>query len=188
MCGSSPADRKRYGRNRLRWLSRPTINRTTGGRVVREMSRLRISSSLEPQLSSAYSFNTETTWVEEYDVILSRRWKHALLTVAVVLIGSQLVFAHAILMDSTPKQNSTVKGPDVDITLRYNVRIDGGRSRVDIVAADGNKSDLKLEKQAKPDILQCKATGLKPGSYKLEWYVLASDGHMSKGEVPFTVQ
>ena len=37
-------------------------------------------------------------------------------------------------------------------------------------------------------MLQCKASGLKPGAYKLEWHVLASDGHMSKGEVPFTVQ
>lgn len=121
-------------------------------------------------------------------MVLSRRWTHALLTLAIVLTCSTLLFAHAILMDSTPKQNSTVKGPEVDITLRYNVRIDGGRSRVDLVAPDGNKSDLKLDKQAKPDILQCKASGLKPGSYKLEWHVLASDGHMSKGQVPFTVQ
>ena len=66
-------------------------------------------------------------------MVLSRRWKHALLTLAIVLTCSQLLFAHAILMDSTPKQNSTVKGPDVDITLRYNVRIDGGRSRVELV-------------------------------------------------------
>jgi hypothetical protein len=121
-------------------------------------------------------------------VVLSRRWKHALLTLAIFFTCSQLLFAHAILMDSTPKQNSTVQGPDVDITLRYNVRIDGGRSRVELVTADGTKSDLKLDKQAKPDILQCKAIGLKPGTYKLAWHVLASDGHMSKGEVPFTVQ
>ena len=121
-------------------------------------------------------------------MVLTRRWKFALLTLAIVLTCSQLVFAHAILMESTPKQNSTVKGPDLDITLRYNVRIDADRSRVELVGADGNKSDLKLDKQSKPDILQCKASGLKPGAYKLAWHVLASDGHMSKGEVPFTVQ
>lgn len=121
-------------------------------------------------------------------MVLSRRYPHALLTLAIVLTCTQLLFAHAILMESSPKQNSTVKGPDVDITLRYNVRIDGGRSRVQLDAADGTKSDLKLDKQAKPDILQCKASGLKPGAYKLIWNVLASDGHMSKGEIPFTVQ
>ena len=121
-------------------------------------------------------------------MVLSRRCKHALFTLVLVLISAQLLFAHAILMESTPKQNSTVNGPDVDITLRYNVRIDGGRSRVELVAADGTKSDLKLDKQAKPDILTCKASALKAGTYKLAWHVLASDGHMSKGEVPFTVQ
>jgi methionine-rich copper-binding protein CopC len=121
-------------------------------------------------------------------VVLSRRCKHALLTLGIVFTCSQLLFAHAILMESTPKQNSTVSGPDVDITLRYNVRIDGDRSRVELVSTDGSKSDLKLDKQPKPDILQCKASGLKPGNYKLAWHVLASDGHMSKGEVPFTVQ
>jgi copper resistance protein C len=142
--------------------------------------------ALEPQVTTAYAFNTQIVSLEEIEVLISR-WKYALLTVAIVLTA-QLLFAHAVLMDSTPKQNSTVKGPDVDITLRYNVRIDGGRSRVELVAPDGKDTDLSLEKQPSPDKLQCKATGLKPGAYKLIWNVLASDGHMSKGEVPFTVQ
>ena len=47
---------------------------------------------------------------------------------------------------------------------------------------------MTLAKQAKPDILQMHASGLKAGAYKLQWNVLASDGHMSKGEVPFTVK
>ena len=121
-------------------------------------------------------------------MVLSRHGRFALFTLAVVLLCSQLLLAHAILVDSSPKQNSTVKGPDVDITLRYNVRIDGGRSRVLLIAADGKETALPLARQPSPDVLQCKASGLQPGAYKLKWNVLASDGHMSKGEVPFTVQ
>lgn len=121
-------------------------------------------------------------------MLLSRRSKHPLLTLALIFVLSQMLFAHAILMESTPKQNSTVSGPDIDITLRYNVRIDGGRSRVQLITADGHATALPLQKQSKPDVLQCKATGLKPDVYKLKWNVLASDGHMSNGEVPFTVQ
>jgi len=121
-------------------------------------------------------------------VISSRRCRPALLLFFVTLLSTQLLFAHAILVSSTPKQNSTVKGPDVDITLRYNVRVDGGRSRVQLVGPDGKNTNLPLTKQPSPDKLQCKATGLQPGSYKLIWNVLASDGHMSKGEVPFNVQ
>ena len=97
------------------------------------------------------------------------------------------LWAHAILMASTPKLNSTVKGPDFAITLRYNVRIDGGRSRVRLVSPDGPVSTPTLASQSSPDTLETHATGLQPGVYKLQWQVLASDGHMSRGEIPFTV-
>jgi methionine-rich copper-binding protein CopC len=117
---------------------------------------------------------------------LSRRTSFVL--ILLLIAGTtQVCWAHAILMGSTPALNSTVKGPDFDINLRYNVRIDGGRSRVRLVAPDGSVSTLTLASQASPDTLQTHATGLKPGTYKLQWQVLASDGHMSRGEIPFTV-
>ena len=113
----------------------------------------------------------------------------AILLIIMLMAGAtQLCWAHAILMESTPKLNSTVKGPDLDINLRFNVRIDGGRSRVRLVRPDGTILPLTLASQVKPDVLQTHAGGLKPGAYKLEWQVLASDGHMSRGEIPFTVK
>ena len=118
--------------------------------------------------------------------VLRRRIPASLLLL-LVASATQVCWAHAILMDSSPKLNSTVKGPDFDINLRFNVRIDGGRSRVRLVAPDGTSSTLTLGNQASPDTLQTHAAGLKPGTYKLLWQVLASDGHMSKGEIPFTV-
>ena len=96
-------------------------------------------------------------------------------------------WAHAILMESKPAMHSSVKGPDISVWLRFNVRVDGSRSRVELVAPDGSRQTLALAKQSRPDILQSQASSLKPGAYKLQWNVLASDGHMSKGEVPFTV-
>lgn len=112
----------------------------------------------------------------------------SILLVLLLLAGvSQICWAHAILMDSTPKLNSTVKGPEFEITLRFNVRIDGGRSRIRLASPDGTVSTLTLSSQASPDTLQTHAAGLKPGAYKLQWQVLASDGHMSRGEIPFTV-
>jgi len=96
-------------------------------------------------------------------------------------------WAHAILMESKPAMHSSVKGPDISVWLRFNVRVDGSRSRLHLVAPDGTQQNLPLAKQASPDILESQATALKAGTYKLQWQVLASDGHMSKGEVPFTV-
>jgi methionine-rich copper-binding protein CopC len=97
-------------------------------------------------------------------------------------------WAHAILMESKPALHSAVKGPDISVWLRFNVRVDGSRSRLHLVAPDGTQQNLPLAKQASPDILESQAAGLNPGTYTLQWQVLASDGHMSKGEVPFTVK
>lgn len=105
-----------------------------------------------------------------------------------LLIGTaQISWAHAILIDSTPKPTSRVRGSEVDFNLRFNVRIDAGRSRIRLVKPDGTTSTLTIMSQSKPGILQAHAGGLKPGTYKLEWQVLASDGHMSHGEIPFEV-
>ncbi|MGB8770496.1 MAG: copper resistance CopC family protein [Candidatus Korobacteraceae bacterium] len=111
-----------------------------------------------------------------------------LLTLLLLTGLSNLAWAHAVLMESTPVLNSTVAGPTVAITLRFNVRVDGSRSRVLLIAPDGTSSPLTLAKQDKPAILQSHLTGLKPGAYKLHWNVLASDGHMSSGDIPFTVK
>ena len=110
-----------------------------------------------------------------------------LLTILLLTGFSPLAWAHAILMESKPAVHSSVKGPDVSIWLRFNVRIDGGRSRLHLLGPDGSQQTLPLTNQANPDILQSQAGGLKPGAYRLQWQVLASDGHISRGEVAFTV-
>jgi copper resistance protein C len=135
------------------------------------------------------SFKAGAIAVAEGDELFAAIYRRipVLLLVLVVAGTTQLCWAHAILMDSTPKLNTTVKGPDVNINLRFNVRIDGGRSRVLLVSPGGKVSPLTLAGQATPDTLQTHATGLQPGAYKLQWKVLASDGHMSSGEIPFTV-
>jgi methionine-rich copper-binding protein CopC len=44
-----------------------------------------------------------------------------------------------------------------------------------------------LQRQSSPDVLTASVSGLKPGDYVIRWQVLASDGHISRGEVPFKV-
>ncbi len=120
--------------------------------------------------------------------MLSRPWIPIFLTLFLLPVLSNPAWAHAILMESTPKIHATVTGPDVPIWLRFNVRVDGSRSRLHLVAPDGTLHALPQAKQSALNILQSQATGLKPGAYTLKWSVLASDGHMSSGEVPFTVK
>jgi copper resistance protein C len=118
---------------------------------------------------------------------LSHGGRSGLLFLLLLIALAMTSSAHAILVDSTPKLNSVVKGPEVAVNLTFNVRVDGKRSRIRLVAADGAVSTLTLDEQSRPDTLQTRAAGLKPGSYTLQWQVLASDGHISQGEIPFAV-
>jgi copper resistance protein C len=101
--------------------------------------------------------------------------------------SSSAASAHAIIVASTPAAGSTVSGPDVALSLQYNSRIDQERSRLTVEGSDGKSRPAVLLKAASPDILAATATGLRPGDYKLRWQVLAVDGHITRGDIPFHV-
>ncbi len=111
----------------------------------------------------------------------------SLLAVVAALLIVPHAAAHAVLLESTPSLKSTVPGPDVPIKLRFNVRIDALRSRLTLIHPDGTAQALEISKQTPPDTLSAQATGLAAGAYRLRWQVLASDGHITRGEIPFTV-
>ena len=100
---------------------------------------------------------------------------------------AQPVLAHAILLESSPAASAKVTGPNFPIQLRFNVRIDFSRSRLILVRPDGSQQPLVIKKDTQPDIVSSDAAGLPPGDYRLRWQVLASDGHITRGEVLFTV-
>lgn len=121
---------------------------------------------------------------------MRRAWQSPLVPALLLLVlfaFAQPVWAHAVLMQSKPTTNSTVKGPNVPIWLRFNVRVDGKRSHLELIAPDGSTIPVESPRQSAPDVLESSVSGLKPGVYKLQWRVLASDGHMSNGVVEFTV-
>ena len=124
------------------------------------------------------------------------RWLRIRYVATSVLFGLVSLFAqlpaahaHAVLVSSTPAAKGSVAGPNVSVELRVKVRVDGTRSRLVLVTPgpDAQPQTLKIEKQASAAVLTTQATGLKPGSYSIRWQVLASDGHITRGEVPFTV-
>ena len=111
----------------------------------------------------------------------------AFLAVAASLLSVSSSIAHAILLESSPALKSYVSGPDVPLKLRFNVRIDAARSRLTLVDPAGTLQTLEIHGQDTPDTLSAEAKGLRPGAYRLRWQVLASDGHITRGEIPFTV-
>jgi hypothetical protein len=106
---------------------------------------------------------------------------------AVSFLSSPSSLAHAVLLESSPALKSSVAGPDVPLKLRFNVRIDAARSRLTLINPEGASQTLEINKQDLPEIISAEAKGLHAGLYRLRWQVLASDGHITRGEIPFTV-
>ncbi len=121
----------------------------------------------------------------------SPRWfAGAVLLLFAVLVGAspRIALAHAVLVSSTPQKNAAVTGPDITINLKYNSRVDGARSTLSLLKPDGTVEKIGTPTQSAPDALSATGHGLVKGAYVLRWQVLASDGHITRGELPFQVQ
>jgi len=104
-----------------------------------------------------------------------------------VLLTAPLAFAHAILVRSTPADRSVVRTGNVAMTLDYNSRIEASRCTLTLTNASGQRQALTIESAAKPSELKATTGSLANGKYLIHWQVLASDGHITRGDISFTV-
>jgi methionine-rich copper-binding protein CopC len=105
---------------------------------------------------------------------------------AALVLAPALAQAHAILVQSNPAVGGTTAPGKVAMEFRFNSRIDRERSRLTLTAPDHSQSVLPIAPEGPPDILDTSAN-LTPGSYVVRWQVLAIDGHITRGDVTFTV-
>ena len=111
------------------------------------------------------------------------RRQFLLAPIAVSLIPASAQ-AHAVLVASEPAANATVVAGALTFVLRFNSRIDKSRSRADLVGANGERPVLTISPAGPDDTLQIPLIA-PPGGNTLRWQVLATDGHITRGEVPF---
>ena len=115
--------------------------------------------------------------------------RFATFLIAVLMVASpRMALAHAVLVSSTPQKNAAVSGPDITFSLKYNSRVDGARSALSLLKPDGKVERIEGLTQPLPDAVSATEHGLVKGPYVLRWQVLSSDGHITRGEVPFQVQ
>ncbi len=104
------------------------------------------------------------------------------------LAGIQSAHAHAVIINSSPAVGETISAGDVPVALHYNSRIDHQRSRLTLISGEGTSQLLAIIPDSAPDIVAAKIPNLAPGQYRLRWQVLAIDGHLTRGDVPFSVK
>ena len=106
----------------------------------------------------------------------------------IALFAPRVAFAHAVLVSSQPGANSTISGPEIAVLLKYNSRVDMEHSTLTLLAPDGKVEKVTIVSEPAPGSLSARLTGLVKGAYVLRWQVLATDGHITRGKVPFQVQ
>ena len=106
-----------------------------------------------------------------------------------LLVGAHCptVAAHALVIASQPAANGEVAAGEVAINLQFNSRLDRKRARLRLIDATGTARDLEIDADDSLDHLRTSAGRLDAGAYRIEWYVLSPDGHVTRGNVPFKV-
>lgn len=126
-------------------------------------------------------------------LVVSRR--RLLATLGAVLPALALLHpgpasAHAVVTASDPAAGATLAAAPRHLTIRFNSRIDHGRSRLVLVGPEGVQLPLELAPEGEPTVLEVAldpAARLAPGAWRLRWQVLAVDGHITRGDIPFTL-
>jgi methionine-rich copper-binding protein CopC len=80
------------------------------------------------------------------------------------------------------------------VAVHFNSLIDPARSRLSLVPADGRPGApaaaplvLEILPPADRTVLEAAVPPLAPGPWRLRWQVLAVDGHITRGDIPFTI-
>lgn len=114
------------------------------------------------------------------------------LAAAAILAGSAAgaaapAFAHAVIVSANPTADQHVAPGEVAVRIEFNARIDKARSRLQVMAPAGGKADMPIDRAGDPNVVAGTTADLTPGAYVLRWQVLAIDGHITRGDIPFVV-
>ncbi len=101
--------------------------------------------------------------------------------------------AHAIIRHSEPASGAAVPPGPVRLRLLFNSRLDHARSALFVAPArlggGGTADEIRVD--LAPDSPAAELIGntapLTPGAWRIRWQVLALDGHITRGDIPFTV-
>lgn len=110
------------------------------------------------------------------------------LTVGMLVVPPRAALAHAVLVRSTPAVNSAVAAGTVEVMLAFNSRVDPVRSSLSLLGPDGRVTRITIGSPSSPEILSAKVTVAAKGTYRLRWQALSTDGHITRGEIPFIVR
>jgi methionine-rich copper-binding protein CopC len=112
---------------------------------------------------------------------------------SLLLFAPMAARAHALVTGSEPPAGSRLRAAPAEAVVRFNSRIDHSRSQLLLApireAGGGTADERRLDPLAAPETeLRATLPPLTPGRWRLRWQVLALDGHITRGDIPFEIR
>ena len=96
--------------------------------------------------------------------------------------------AHSLLLESSPAAGATLSEGPPQISLRFNNRIEKTLSTIRVLDERGAPRPVTMSVgDGAADRLTAAVSALTPGSWRVEWQVLSTDGHIVSGGFSFRV-
>jgi len=118
--------------------------------------------------------------------------KRSLLVIAVALAAltaAPAAFAHAILQESTPSNNSVVRTSPKTVSLRFNEAVETAFGSIRVYDCGGGRVDSgKITRPSKDSVAVAIDRTLAKGTYTVTWRVISADSHPVAGAFVFNVR
>ena len=119
----------------------------------------------------------------------ARQYIAAALFALTMLVSAGPVLPHAVVVDSTPRDQAELTSAPRAVELRFNVRIEQALARASLKTGSGTPVALKLPPASgQSERLAVPLPPLGPGAYELRYHVLAADGHTTQGVLRFRIR
>jgi copper transport protein len=118
--------------------------------------------------------------------------KRSLLAIAVALAAltaAPAAFAHAILQESNPGNNSVVRTSPTTVSLRFNEAVETAFGSIRVYDCGGGRVDSgKITRPSKDSVAVAVDRRLAKGTYTVTWRVISADSHPVAGAFVFNVR
>ena len=118
--------------------------------------------------------------------------KRSLLAITVALVAltaAPAAFAHAILQESTPSNNSVVRTSPKTVSLRFNEAVETAFGSIRVYDCGGGRVDSgKILRPSKDSVAVTIDRRLAKGTYTVTWRVISADSHPVAGAFVFNVR
>ena len=118
--------------------------------------------------------------------------KRSLLAITVALAAltaAPAAFAHAILQESTPSNNSVVRTSPKTVSLRFNEAVETAFGSIRVYDCGGGRVDSgKILRPSKDSVAVTIDRRLAKGTYTVTWRVISADSHPVAGAFVFNVR